>query len=81
LVALLSIATYFGEHKPQGVRHACGIEGVVSKLRDGWARRRDVLEPAGPVICPSGIFVSSLISDFPKNISVAAPPKSSLAVC
>ena len=37
-----------------------------------------VLEPAGPVICPSGTFVSSLISDFPKNISVAAHPKSDL---
>ena len=37
-----------------------------------------MLEPAGPVIRPSGTFVSSLISDFPKNISVAAHPKSDL---
>ena len=37
-----------------------------------------MLEPAGPVIRPSGTFVSSLISDFPKNISVAAHPKSRL---
>ena len=30
------------------------------------------------MICPSGTFVSSLISGFPKNISVAAHPKSDL---
>ena len=30
------------------------------------------------VICPSGCFASSLISDFPKNISVPTHPKSDL---
>src|ERR1700687_1354737 len=33
---------------------------------------------AGVVICPSGCFLSSLISDFPKNILVPNHPKSLL---
>ena len=44
--------------------------------------RMSGLWPQGtPVICPSGGFltgVSSLISDFPKNISVPTYPKSDL---
>ena len=44
--------------------------------------RMSSLRPQGtPVICPSGGLltdVSSLISDFPKNISVPTYPKSSL---
>src|SRR5882672_12023808 len=38
-------------------------------------------EQLGPLICPSGRLmtgVSSLISDFPKNISVSTHPKSHL---
>ena len=34
-----------------------------------------MLEPAGPVICPTGIFVSSPLC---KNISVSTHPKSDL---
>jgi hypothetical protein len=35
-------------------------------------------ETGTAVICPSGSFVSSLISDFPKNILVPTYPKSPL---
>ena len=35
-------------------------------------------EQLGALICPSGCLLSSLISDFPKNISVPTYPKSIL---
>jgi hypothetical protein len=48
-----------------------GVKYAAPRPGHEWSAR-------SAVICPSGSFVSSLISDFPKNISVSIHPKSHL---
>jgi hypothetical protein len=64
---------------------ACGIVGTPAATVDHCAARARLLKASTTrlvqVICPSGGFLtglSSLISDFPKNISVPTHPKSPL---
>jgi hypothetical protein len=64
---------------------ACGIVGTPAATVDHCATRARLLKASTTrlvqVICPSGGFLtglSSLISDFQKNISVPTPPKSPL---
>jgi hypothetical protein len=64
---------------------ACGIVGTPAAIVDHCAARARLLKAFTTrlvqVICPSGGLlkgVSSLISDFPKNISVPTHPKSPL---
>src|ERR1700681_1732351 len=64
---------------------ACGIAGTPAATVDRRAARVRLLKASttrlAQVICPSGGLstgLSSLISDFPKNISVPTHPKSDL---
>src|SRR5882724_11196826 len=78
----------FGEHRsPDGAQRNPGITRrrprIARSLSSGGASRRPVgsIRATAVVICPSGGLLtglSSLISDFPKNIFVPTPPKSIL---
>jgi len=77
-----------GEHRsPDGAQRNPGITRrrprIARSLSSGGASRRPVgsIRATAVVICPSGGLLtglSSLISDFPKNISVPTYPKSIL---
>src|SRR5712664_23405 len=85
------LANEVGEHRsPDGAQRNPGLtrrRPRITRSLSSGAHSRDPLAPSGlqplyrVVICPSGALstgVSSLISDFPKNISVPTYPKSIL---
>jgi hypothetical protein len=56
----------------------CTVAGIFLKAAQYLSDRQFSHRPPIGLICPSGGFLSSLISDFPKNISVPNLPKSLL---